>query len=315
MKKNKSFLSGFMVLTIITVIGCVGSILYFGASYQSKSKNFAKKYNENIEQLATLKNQYESEQQTQVDTEETASDKLNLAVSAGNAVAEGQNNYYAICRNESYQNNEDALFEAIKQNSAVLDPYFDTEDTSGNAIWYQNENTDSTWTFRTTYGFSESVLPVIWTCYNSSGELLAFTTANYSVEVNVFGDVEIYTTARGRAYEGNDSEDPEEMQEQEEIIEDTPKPKKKKKKKKHTTANEETTADKNSTTSSSSSSGNGSSNSTYNNSTSSSGNSSSHSSSAQSSSSSNNRKSDTSSNTKKSEGDWNTDEQYTQWER
>ena len=315
MKKNKLPISSFLVLTIISVIGCVSAILYFGVSYQSRSKNYVKKYNENVTQLASLKNQYESGQQTQVDTQETVSDKLNLAVTAGNAVADGQNNYHTICNDEYYLSNEDARSEAIQQNSDALNSYFDADDTSGNAIWYQNENTDSTWTFRTTYGFSESVLPVIWTCYNSAGELLAFTTANYSVEVNVFGDVEIYTTARGRAYEGNDSEDPEEMQEQEEIIEDTPKPKKKKKKKKHTTANEETTADKNSTPSSSSSSGNGSSNSTYNSSTSSSGNTSSRSSSTQSSSSSNNRKSDTSSNTKKSEGDWNTDEQYTQWER
>lgn len=329
MKKNKKKqLDGFQIITFVVIVLSVIVIIYFGLSYQSNSKEYVTKYNNNTTEIAKLKNEYESGLQEQPDTEESASKKLNSAVMVGNEVAKSQNNYYSIFEEyyqDAYAVDDKAYSKALKENAAVLDKYFSKEDTSGSGIWYLNENTDAIWSFRTTFSFIGDEVPSLWNCYNTSGELLAFTTAIYDAEEETFKDVKCYITSVGRSYDGNDSETPEPTQ----------KPKKVKKKRKKTTTNttsQNTSKSENDTSASKSDSSNSESNSnntsTSQNSTSSSTTSSENSGSSNSSnstSSSSNNSSSNGSTQKKNdnsdevdwstdEGDWNTDEQSTQWE-
>ena len=283
------------IITILTIVLSVIGIIYFGVSYQSHSKDYVNKYNENEITLAKLRNEYESSTQEQTDTEETAAAKLNSAVEKGNTVAKLQNAYYEIHEN-NYQNaaypDEEAYTMAIKENSKELDSCFNEEDTSGNAIWYLSENTDAIWSFRTTFSFTGDTVASLWTCYNTSGELLAFTTATYDVATETFGDVNCYVTAVGNSYAGNDSDEPEKTQ----------KPKATKKPKPKTTKKPATSSN-NSNSGSSSSSNNSSSRSSGSSSSKKSGSS---------------KKSTPKKNTKKknsnSDSDWNTNEEYTQWQ-
>lgn len=329
MKKNKKKqLDGFQIITFVVIVLSVIVIIYFGLSYQSNSKEYVTKYNDNTTEIAKLKNEYESGLQEQPDTEESASKKLNSAVTVGNEVAKSQNNYYSIYNEyfqDAYVEDDKAYSKALKENSAVLDKFFSKEDTSGSGIWYLNESTDAIWSFRTTFSFLGNEVPSLWTCYNTTGELLAFTTATYDVEEETFKDVKCYITSVGRSYDGNDSEAPEPTQ----------KPKKKTKKKVKKTQNNnaaQNPSKKDSSTSKSESNNAGSTSSnssTSQNSTSSSSNNSSEnsgSSNSSNASSSNSNSSSSSTSTKKKndnsdevdwstdEGDWNTDEQSTQWE-
>ena len=300
------------LITIIVIIFSVIGIAYFGVSYQSKLKQYTNNYKENQTILATLQNEYESEQQTETDTEESAADKLNSCVKTGNEVAKLQNAYYSINENDYLDATNEVDYEAytnaLKENSNKLDPYFDKEDTSGNAIWYSNKSTDAIWSFRTTFSFTGTVVPALWTCYNQHGELLAFTTATYDVEKESFSDINILTTAVGRSYVEVDDDNS--------LADDEKKAKKSKKKTKATkkpkstkkpTPTKNTSSENNSVTTQNSSQQNNVP--------------------AVNKSTSNNTNITTKKPTptaapkktkkKKSNsnsGDWNTDEEYTQWE-
>ena len=284
-KKKRKEKDQFQIITFVVIALSVIGIVYLVLSYQSHSESYITKYNENETTLAKLKNQYESGAQDTTDTEQTASAKLNSAVAKGNEVAKMQNAYYEIYENfytNSYEVDEKAYSEAIESNAAQLEPCFAEDDTSGSAVWYLSETTDAIWSFRTTFSFTGDTVPSLWTCYNTSGEMLAFTTADYDAISDTFNNVNCYITLTGKSYEGNDSEEPEKTQ----------KPKATKKPKPKATKKP-------------SSSSNGSS-------------SSSGSSSKKSGSSGSSKKSTKKQNTKKkssdSDSDWNTDDQYTQWE-
>lgn len=284
------------IITFVVIAFSVIGIIWLALSYQSQSENYIAKYNENETTLAKLKNQYESGVQETTDTEETATTKLNSAVTKGNEVAKLQNKYYEIYKNQClnvYEVDEKAYSEAIKSNAASLEPCFAEADTSGSAVWYLSETSDVIWSFRTTFSFTGDTVPSLWTCYNTSGELLAFTTADYDVESDTFNNVKCYITSIGQSYSGNDSNEPEKTQ----------KPKATKKPKPKATKKP---VSSNIYSGGSSSSSGGSSSS------------SSGSSSKKSGSSGSSKKSTKKQNTKKknsdSDSDWNTDDQYTQWE-
>lgn len=213
MKKKK--IDRIQIITIVVIILSVIAIIFFALSYQSRSQSYATEYSENQKTLAQLKNQYESGLQEETDTEESASNKLNSAVTVGNEVAKLQNSYYDIYY-DNYVNvaevNDEEYANALKVNSEKLAKYFSEDDLSGCGIWYLNENSDATWSFKTTFSFIGKEVPSLWTCYNTSGEMLAFVTAIYSVEDENFKDVNCYITLVGHSYDGNDSEEPEKTQ-------------------------------------------------------------------------------------------------------
>lgn len=214
-KKKKKEIDKIQLITCIVIVISVLAIVYFVISYQSRSQNYTNEYNENKKVLAQLQNTYESGSQEETDTEESASNKLNSAVTLGNEVAKLQNSYYDIYA-DNYINvsevDEEAYGSALKLNSEKLAKCFDKEDVSGCAIWYLNENTDATWSFRTTFSFLGKEVPTLWTCYNTSGEMLAFVTATYNAENDNFTDVNCNITSVGHSYDGNDSEEPEKTQ-------------------------------------------------------------------------------------------------------
>lgn len=286
-KKKKKEIELFQIITILVIVFSIVGIVYLALSYQSHSEKYNAQYNENEIILAQLKNQYESGTQITADTEETASLKLNSAVAKGNEVAKMQNAYYEIYENfylNSYEVDEKAYSEAIKSNSTRLETCFSEDDTSGSALWYLSENTDAIWSFRTTFSFTGDTVPSLWTCYNTSGEMLAFTTADYNVTNDVFDNVNCYVTSAGQSYSGNDSDEPEKTQKPKA----TKKPKPKATKKPVTSSNN------------------------YSGGSSSSGNSSS-SGSSESTKKPTTKKKKTKKKNNDSDSGWNTDDQYTQW--
>lgn len=296
------------IITFVTIVISVIAIIILGMNYTSHSKKYVRQHNENEIKLAKLKNDYESGKQEKTDTKESASSKLNSAVEAGNAVAKIQNNFYEI-KNTDYvdetgTDDQKAYSKAIKDNSANLKPYFNEDETSGSSWWFVSDNTDAVWSFRTTFSFTGNEVPSLWTCYNSSGEMLAFTTAIYDAKAGKFKDVDCYVTSAGRQYDSNDSGEPEMTQK--------PKTTKKPKKKVFTNSNNTTTnntdsSDSNNSKNNSSTNNSASRPSTPKHSTNSSGG----------SGNSSQKKSTPKKKKEKnnnSSSDWNKDDQYTQWQ-
>lgn len=125
-------------------------------------------------------------------TPDTVEIKQNLksCKDAGEAIANGQNDYCNGNRDRS----------AI---TAELSTYFDTNDANARVQWYDMGDVSKhwTWKFETTYDFTGSSVPVLWTCrLDDTHELLAYCTGTYDVSSELFSDVKWYQTTVGASY-------------------------------------------------------------------------------------------------------------------
>ena len=114
---------------------------------------------------------------------------LNSALNAGNALADIETNY--VERLDSTDPQEP--FSDITSKYLAEPEYFG---------WYDvpKSNVNYHWTFNTTYSFTESSVPVMWTCYSEDNIPLAFTMAEYRVNDEKFYNLEKLMTSEGRYY-------------------------------------------------------------------------------------------------------------------
>lgn len=151
---------------------------------------------ENNTTIETLQGQFDTTSEQTTETVETIQQKLSSAAMAGSKIAELQNSYFNI------NPDIDEGLVAMQNVATEMDTYLD--DTSNRVPWYGASDTDASWKFESTYGFSGDEVPVVWTCNSVDGELFAYATATYSVESNKFKDLEHHITSIGSSHLKNE---------------------------------------------------------------------------------------------------------------
>lgn len=192
--KFPSKLSGRQIGTSIACIFLIGVTGVFMVLNSLATDAFNDEYSANMRQL----NEMKLELSTIVDadvTEKATTADLSSAAELGQMVADYQTEYQ-----ETYatmMTDHSRIAESLRE-------CFTSAFSNEAVAWFLPEHLDDTgeyeiykWKFETTYSFSGVSIPVLWTCWNDNGELLAYTTGVYSVKDLKFSDIKRYTTSVG----------------------------------------------------------------------------------------------------------------------
>lgn len=197
------------ILHKLYIGGCVvGAAVFAVLAYDGKGKteNRLAELDAEMVQLEMDRDNVD----VQIQTAEDAKVVLNSAATAGGRVAQLQNTYNRSMGNlDAGSIDEDAYFEKIEAVASDLDAFFE-EDSNARTPWYYGTYKESypEWTFLTNYDFDGNIIPVIWVCHGSGGGLLAYTTAIYDADTEIFTSVETHVTYVGARYYPGTKEDP-----------------------------------------------------------------------------------------------------------
>lgn len=162
--------------------------------------SYDQSYSDAVSELNALQSEYDKIQDKSVAVED-ATVILNSAKEAGIAVAAIQNQM--VVDAALIGTADESVF--VEEANSLSD-YFSS--SSASYAWYvTNVLTDFTWEFNTTYSFTATEVPVLWTCYGTIPEskdgepekrvLLAYATGTYQVESNQFTGIDVEITALG----------------------------------------------------------------------------------------------------------------------
>lgn len=102
------------------------------------------------------------------------------AAELGDQIANYQNAYAGL----------DASSKDFDANVEALDAFFTEDAKNARTPWYNHAGTPGTWTFVTDGAFEGIEKQVLWLCQDpQTGKLLAYTTAKFHSETNLFDEV------------------------------------------------------------------------------------------------------------------------------
>ena len=115
---------------------------------------------------------------------------LNSAVAQGNAVAAAQNDFPRAGHGVT-----DSREEIIERMGRYLAP----NNENNRLEWFAGSEVRFNWEFMTTYAFRDDRLPVVWIAFEESEErrILAYTTAMFCSDTNLFSNFDIRMTSAG----------------------------------------------------------------------------------------------------------------------
>lgn len=125
------------------------------------------------------------------------------AGTAGKRVAELQTKYQTVVlRDMSEMDKYEAEVMAI---ASELSKYMGSGADDAQTPWFDPGLYNTTgktfdWTFESSYNFSGMAIPVIWTCHDDDGNLVAYTTGTYSAATQTFTNISHGLTSYGQSY-------------------------------------------------------------------------------------------------------------------
>lgn len=189
--------------TIISVVLCViflGLTVFFVMGQTNGKAEFEQAYAENEATLLELQEQLDGI--AEVTAEEVVQQvDLHSALEAGEAVAKLQEEYQVI------PVSMDSI-DKLETVASSLDVYLADDSNEARTPWYSPStlgvSVEFDWRFETTYSFSGSKIPVLWTCWDADGNLCAYCTAVYESSTGLFSNVEFVVTSIGSTYVNSD---------------------------------------------------------------------------------------------------------------
>lgn len=203
-KQSKRSITGMISVLCTIVFFLIGAFLLWLTNEKDNTSRarvaeFQKQEVELEKQLNALDNQTSQ-------TKEEVTVTLKSCANLGEEVMNCQNFYGTTAADAS----SDESRKAIQENAEKLKTYFTTDDASKVGVpWCVLPN--AKWVFNTTYSFTDTKVPVLWTYIststgddNSGGDLYAYATANYDAETKLFSDFDLHTTRLGNSKSLND---------------------------------------------------------------------------------------------------------------
>ena len=146
------------------------------------------------------------EEQARIDSIKLTEDEEELArnnaIEQGTNVANWQNAYRSLDIQENYQ--------AFTDNKNALDACFGDNDKNARTPWSTKlpSTIPGTWEFVTKASFSGNTAKVLWLCYaDEDNTLLAYCTAKYNADTELFTNVDLKITAYAQANLGTDDDE------------------------------------------------------------------------------------------------------------
>lgn len=194
MEENKSKLNIITVIIpiILIIISAALIILLF-----LSTKEYKETYSENYNTIQTLQTQLPSDSQkseTEIVQSADVKDTVKSMTDLGNDVIKWQSKFRKLVDSSSNNENE------INKVTSTLSSFF-TDDVSMTSYWYvAMPEAKPTWEFKPNYGFNSDKIPVLWTCKNKDGYLLACIKGTYNTKINKFSDIQIQITSDGQKF-------------------------------------------------------------------------------------------------------------------
>lgn len=177
--------------SILTVVACIALLAVAGLFAVMKvtgQATYDQKRAANEASIEELQKQLDSIKDPEVTVEEVEA-QVYSAGDAGSRVADFQN-LYRTSGTDS---------ESTKTIAENMDRYLDDSSNIWRIPWYSERVSlqGVKWQFETTYSFTEKSIPVLWTCKDEDGRLLAYATADYVGETKKFTNVDVCKTSLG----------------------------------------------------------------------------------------------------------------------
>lgn len=189
---NKDNWSVGKIVTIAVTAGfvAIGGVTFAVNQHQADKLNASiAQNNKTLEEKNNIYADLTAEGNNKTEVEEIHV-KLNSAATAGQEVASLQNNY-VLCieadKTDDYIANKEAMRKYVDEDSSD--------------VWYGllKKYGEYEWTFNSTYSFSETSVPVLWTCKSPRDNiLLAYAVGTYVVESDKFTHIECRYTSQGK---------------------------------------------------------------------------------------------------------------------
>lgn len=128
------------------------------------------------------------------ETVESVKTTLVSAASAGNAVADLQNQYGSLVKSDK------TYATSVTTIASSMDKYLDKDSSNARVPWFSTSMSNMKWTFNTTYSVDATSIDCLWTCYSDKNELVGYVTGTYDVGANIFSDMDIHMTSIGTSY-------------------------------------------------------------------------------------------------------------------
>lgn len=185
----------------------LGIILVSGIFAFVSYNDYSDKMTEYAERYAQLQEDYEVSLQTMEQiSEQDVEEQVHSVKDIGVKIANDANRLQVLAstghlKSGSYdekvtreEQSEIAtrMVEYFGSNSILQSTWF-----SGDATQMNNQNA---WTFMNSYDFSENTISVLWLCYDGTGNVVAFVTADYHADTNSFDNVARHMTTIGYTY-------------------------------------------------------------------------------------------------------------------
>lgn len=174
------------IAVIVSTVGFIAAGGIIAIMNENKVDSYTAEYNKNLKTLESLNAEIDATVET-VSINEVRP-KLNSAADAGKAVAKSQTEYKTV-----FGDLESSVFTDILSD---INKYI--SDTDDCMPWFSvsKDTADYEWVFNTTYDFSGSSVPVLWTCY-SDDVLMAYTLGVYDADSGSFSNIEPHITSEG----------------------------------------------------------------------------------------------------------------------
>lgn len=196
MIKHVSSRHGAIVIVGIAVsVAAIVALIVSGASCMTTFSTYSSMISELDSDIAVQQKKLETVSDATVLTVDDAEQNSADATALGQQVAELQSKYIGEFDEST-----------IAANASELSKAFSADDQNARTPWFSCWVTDAAgeqavWTFKSVVGYSDSnvaAFDVIWLCtYRATGEVLAYTTATYDSDENVFSNVSTHTTTFG----------------------------------------------------------------------------------------------------------------------
>lgn len=191
--KNKP--SGLMIAGGIISAGAIIAMFVSGFFCMTTASTYQSTMNELSDNIVTQQKNLDTISNASVLTVDEAVQNSNDATSLGQKVAELQNKYIGMSDDD-----------AITANALSLSEAFSIDDQNARTPWFSysiknDAGQQAQWFFKSVTGYSDedaTLLDVAWLCtYGGSSEALAYATATYDPNENVFYNVTTHTTTFG----------------------------------------------------------------------------------------------------------------------
>lgn len=192
-KRNVSF---GVAAGIGAVVLAAGALVFSASSCLATLSDYSSTMTDLNSQISASQAKLDDTEAAEVLTVDEAADSAKAATAAGEKVAELQNSYIGASGDD------------IASIAQSLSPFFDSDSQKGRTPWFSYVTDDgqghaAKWSFGTVTGVGDETagdLDVIWVCrYEGTDTVLAYVTATYDVDAEMFTTPDVHLTSAGNA--------------------------------------------------------------------------------------------------------------------